>query len=133
MLVPSINITGGKCAEAIALYQQAFGATIDHISYEKDAPDFTPTATKDGSAIMHASITLLGSRLEMSDDDDEVAIRGNVLGLHAYFPTDDDVRHAFDVLKESANIEEAPKSEFWSSMYARLIDRYGVIWHLMVG
>jgi len=133
MLVPSINISGGKCAEAIALYQRAFGATVHHISYEKDSPEFVADGAVDGSAIMHASLTLLGSRLEMSDDNDEATIRSNVLNLHAYFPTDDDVCRAFDMLKEGATIEEAPKPELWSSMYARLVDRFGVMWHLMVG
>ena len=132
MLVPSINIIGGKCAEAIELYQRAFGAIVHHISYEKDSPDFVADGINDGSAIMHASLTLLGNRVDMFDDADEIAIRGNVLSLNAYLPTDDDVYRAFDILKEGANIEEAPKPEFWSSMYARLVDRFGVMWHLMV-
>ncbi|MCL2364235.1 MAG: glyoxalase/bleomycin resistance/extradiol dioxygenase family protein [Defluviitaleaceae bacterium] len=133
MLVPSINITNGKCAEAIELYQRAFGAIIRHISYEKDSPEFIADGATNGSAIMHASITLLGNRVEMSDDDDPTPITGNVLNLHAYFPTDDEVCRAFDILKEGAKIEETPKPEFWSSMYARLVDRFGVKWHLMVG
>lgn len=132
MLVPSINIYGGKCAEAMELYQKAFGAKVSHVSYSREAPDFVKSEADDGNSVMHASVTICGSRVDMFDNDEETPILGNTLCLNAYLDTDDEVCRAFDILKEGATIEEEPKPEFWSSMYARLIDRFGIMWHLMV-
>ena len=132
MLKPSINIYGGKCAEAMELYRKAFGATVNHVAYSREAPDFVASDRDDGSSVMYADVTILGSEVEMFDSGRESPERGNTLALHAFFDTGDDVCRAFEILKEGTQTDQGPRPEFWSAMYTCLTDRYGIVWHLMV-
>ncbi|MCL2498826.1 MAG: glyoxalase/bleomycin resistance/extradiol dioxygenase family protein [Defluviitaleaceae bacterium] len=131
MIAPFFHIHGGKCAEAIETYKKAFAAEVHHISYYRESPEFNPE-TENGDLIMHASVTLLNSRTDMCDDDGSNPISGNNLALSAYYNTPEDLRRGFEALKEGATIEEEPGLQFWSTLYARLIDKYGIMWHLMV-
>ena len=132
MLKPSINIYGGKCAEAMDLYCKAFGATVNSVSYNREAPDFVASDRNDGNSVMHASVTILGIEVEMFDGHAESPEQGNTLGLHAFFDTGDEVCRAFEILKEGAQTDQGPRPEWWSAMYTDLTDRYGIVWTLMV-
>jgi PhnB protein len=132
MLAPFFHVHGGKCAEAIEMYQKAFNAEVHHISRYRDEPGYAEDGTGNGDLIMHAAVTLLGCRVDMCDHDEGPPATGNNLSLSAYFYADGDVCRAFDALKEGAAVEQEPQPEFWSTMYARLVDRYGIMWHLMV-
>ncbi|MCL2605065.1 MAG: VOC family protein [Defluviitaleaceae bacterium] len=131
MIAPFLHIHGGKCAEAIETYKKAFAAEVHHISYYRESPEFNPE-TEDGDLIMHASVTLLGSRTDICDDDSPNLVSGNNLALSAYYDTPDDLRRGFEALKNGATVEEEPAPQFWSALYARLTDKYGIKWHLMV-
>jgi PhnB protein len=131
MIVPTFTIHGGKCAEAIDLYKKAFALEVHSIAYERDNPEHNPE-TEDGSLIMHAAGEMLGSRVEFSDSEEPSHVTGNNLCLHAYLESNGEVIRAFDTLKIGATVEEAPAPQFWNALYARLIDKFGIKWHLMV-
>lgn len=134
MISPAIHLTG-NCSEAISLYQKAFPLTINSIDYYRDAPpDFDSgmsDSEEDLAKVMHAELTISGSRVNMCDVKPEDVIPGNMILLNVFLDSEDDVRKAYDVLKESGKIFVELGPQFFSSMYGSVEDRFGVRWQLI--
>jgi len=132
MIAPAIHFPG-NCAEAIALYQKAFNVTINSIDYYRDAsPDSGMTISKDEhNKVMHADLTICGSRVNMSDGNPNEIIPGNIIVLNVFFDSGDDVRKAFNILKENGKIYVELGPQFFSAMYGSVEDRFGIRWQLI--
>ena len=132
MISPAIHLPG-NCAEAIALYQKAFDMTVNSIDYYRDAPsDSGMEISKDDSEkVMHAELTICGSRVNMSDSGANDIVAGNMIVLNVFFKSSDGVDKAFHVLKEGGKVVVELGSQFFSSMYASVEDRFGIRWQLI--
>lgn len=132
MIAPAIHFPG-NCSEAIALYQKAFNITIDSIEYFRDAPvDSSMSISEDEqNKVMHAELTICGSRVNMSDSKPDEIIAGNIIVLNVFFDSGDDVCKAFNILKENGKIYVELGPQFFSSMYGSLEDRFGIRWQLI--
>jgi len=132
MISPAIHLPG-NCAEAIALYQKAFHMTLNSISYYRDvSPDSGMRFSEDErDKVMHAELTICGSRVNMSDGDPKEIVAGNIIVLNVFLASDDDVRKAFHILEESGKIVVELGPQFWTSMYCSVEDRFGIRWQLM--
>lgn len=132
MISPAIHFTG-NCSEAIALYQKAFDMTINSIDYYRDAPPGSDMDAPgdDKNKVMHADLTICGSRVNMSDGTPVEVTIGNMIVLNVFLDSSEDVRKAFHVLKENGKIHVELGPQFFSTMYASVEDRFGVCWQLI--
>jgi len=130
MLVPVINFPG-TCAKAHELYKKAFKMTVDSVDHYHEAPPGSfdePLTEETRNLIMHSECTIYGTRVNMSDDTGLTAASGN---FNIFLPSEDDVRKAFDVLKEGGIVGDEPGPVFWTSLHCSLQDRFGVSWQIM--
>lgn len=132
MIAPAIHFPG-NCTEAIALYQKAFNITVNSIDYFRNAPpDSGMTISEDEqNKVMHAELTICGSRVNMSDSNPNEIIAGNIIVLNVFLDSGDDVCKAFHVLKENGKIFVELGPQFFSSMYGSVEDRFGIRWQLI--
>jgi PhnB protein len=123
----------GDCAEAIALYEKAFGVTADEPARYKDAPPAegyeAPEST--GDFIMHAQLTLGGDAIYLCDTTpDNPCNFSNGLSVHVSFGSEDALKAAFDVLKQGGEAGMEPERTFWAQCFGTVTDKFGVSWML---
>jgi len=127
----------GDCAEAIALYEKAFGIKAEHILRYQDAPPEDGSAYPPGTEnyVMHTWLKLgddpigtigMGDRLP-----NKKCSYGDGVAVHVGLGSADAVRAAFIVLQEGGKVSAAPGSSFFSECYCDVTDRFGVSWVLM--
>lgn len=128
MIMPFLNYQG-QCADAIALYEDVFGAADKRVMRFGDAPG-APVPEHMKSWVMHAEMKLCGTLVWMGDTPDPVT-PGTLLTLGVTLPTPDAVKTAFSKLAQGGKAHAEPAPVFYSPLYAAVEDKFGVIWHLM--
>lgn len=127
----------GNCAEAIALYEKAFGIKAEYILRYKDAPP------EDGSA--HSEETdnyVMNAWLKLGNDEvgtigmcDRVPEKrcyyGDGMSVHVSLGSADAVTTSFNVLKEGGTVVVAPGTVFFCECYCEVRDQFGISWILM--
>jgi PhnB protein len=122
------------CEEAMTLYQKAFGASVGCLLRYSDAEEadwdkkLTPEQT---NYIYHAELFVGGQRLMMCDNLDVEFKRSTALSLVVTFDTKDEVRQAYEVLREGSETIYPMHSTTYSSCEVVFIDRFGFRWGLM--
>lgn len=106
-------------SEALKFYQKAFDAELV-CEYKND----------DGS-YMHAELDAFGQVLAISEAVDE-SVSGNAMQFCFHFgePEIDRVKHAYEVLKDGAQISHPLGKCSYSKCMFALIDKFGVSWCL---
>ena len=118
----------GNCAEAITLYEKAFGVKAEIMRY-KDAPEtdgYIPPAGTD-EFIMHAQFDIGGSTIMLCDVPPDMKFTfGNGIAIHAQLDDIKSIEKAFDILKEGGKVMMKPQKTFWSACFGSLEDKFGV-------
>lgn len=125
----------GNCAEAVKLYEEAFGATIDNIMHYHDIPDNPnfpiPDSMKD--KILHCTIFIGDDFIRISDcpetqnlntaDTEKIALslEGSV----------DEVKKAFNVLSREGKVGIELTQTFFSPLHGVVYDKFGIMWNLV--
>ncbi len=120
-----ICVRGGL--DAIAFYEQAFGAVCSF-----------RTMAKDGMRVLHANIELFGGEVMLHDefpehgDADVLAptTRGGAsMAINVNLPTPSDVDAAIaQARRAGATVTFEPGDMFWGARYGRLRDPFGHVW-----
>lgn len=122
----------GCCMEAIAFYETVFDVTDKNILLNRDAPSnagMTITEeTKDH--VTHAELIICGTRITMSDTTEQV-VAGNMFVLNVFLDSADEVRLAYQKLKEGGTVRVTIGPQFFSPMYGSVKDRFGLTWQLI--
>jgi PhnB protein len=123
-LSPYLTVDDGQAA--IDFYQRAFGAELHE---KKLAPD--------GKRLIHASLSINGGLLLLSDDFPEFsggrartprAFGGSAVTLHLDLP---DVDSAFQrAVAAGATVTMPLADQFWGDRYGKLRDPFGHEWSL---
>lgn len=131
MIAPAIHYPG-TCAEAIAFYQTVFPVTDVHVEYYRDAPPDPgfPATEENRGLVMHAEMTISGSRVNMSDSKDSI-VAGNMIVFNVFLDSADAVSHAFRELNRGGKVIVELGPQFFSPMYGSVEDRFGVRWQLI--
>lgn len=131
MISPAIHFPG-NCAEAIEFYKEVFNATDINIAYVREAPSGSGITVSEDTRnqVMHASITLCGTQINMSDSQDEL-ITGNRFILNVFLDSADLVCDTFHKLKEGGKIIVDLGPQFFSPLYGSVEDRFGIHWQLI--
>lgn len=131
----SISLTftfPGCCADAMALYEKAFGASVKHQLRYKDAQVVLPVDKPFENMIYHAEMDILGTRAMLADEIMERAPAGApTLSLTVSLPNPKAVRDAYDVLRPGGTVVKAMRMTAFSACVVTIADRFGVKWGLM--
>lgn len=132
MITPVIHFPG-TCLEAIHLYEKAFCASGTEILFYKDAPeDSGMVVTRENAElVMHATLTLCGTRFNMSDAMEELRA-GSMVCFNVFMDSEEGFRHAFDILSRNGKVLQEIGAQFFSKLYTVIVDQYGIRWQIML-
>lgn len=135
MKIESYLFFDGQAEEAMAFYEQAIGAKIEGKMRYADCPEPIPAEYMPPGGpqkILHGSLLIDEQRLMFCDGtpDESGGFRGFSLTLQ--YPSEADVRQAFDKLAEGGSVRMPLGATFFSPCFGQLTDRFGVQWMVMV-
>ena len=138
-VVPFLNFAG-QAAQAIALYEKAFGAkVIQKLTYADMNPADAVSEVKDEHMdfIGYSEIEIRGEIISLYDDSNAAESRTPVSGnaclmdLLVHFDSDEELKATYKILSEGATITMPLYTQTYCSLTCALIDKYGGRWQLM--
>jgi len=128
-LSPYINFAG-KTAEALEFYKGVFGGEAE-VTLAKDGPMAAQTPPEKQNDVFHAdydagSFHMLGSDM-MSGD---AVPSNNVISLAIMCDSGEQLQGYFDKLADGGNVVWPVRDSEWGSIYAQVVDKYGLQWML---
>lgn len=121
---------GGRCDEAIEFYKSSLGAELQFLMRYNQNPDpMPPGAIPENflDKVMHASITIGGQVINLSDGCDET-IKFSGFRISLTLPSIDAAEKAFNLLSVGAQVDMPMMQTFWTPRFGMLIDKFGVGW-----
>ena len=134
MKVSPYLIFNGNCIEAIKLYEKAFNSKANYCQY-KDAPPSEGFPILPGAEdfVMHCVLPIGNETIYLCDTTpDQPSAFGNGSFACVELDSADDVKAAFDVLKDGGKVFCEAQETFWSKCYAELEDKFGLKWTIML-
>ncbi len=134
MRVEPYLMFSGRCAEAIAFYNQAIGAQTTMVMRFDESPDKNhpmPLPPNWDKKIMHCSFKV-GDTLVMASDGmsaEPVSFAGVTLSITA--DSEAEAKRFFDALSQGGKVFMPLGKTFWSPCFGMTSDKFGVSW--MVG
>ena len=115
--------------EAAERYQRAFGLTLGYHAFNPDGSYLHASLCREGQevfAISESRNDALVNLLRRAD------IRANrpIANLGLDFPTEEDVRHAFEMLARDGTVTLPLQSLPWCPLAGEVVDKYGVYWYI---
>ncbi|KMY55972.1 glyoxalase [Bacillus sp. FJAT-27231] len=119
----------GNAKEALTFYAQAFQAEIQRLQTFGEADYPTPPEAAD--RVMHARLSKGDFLIMVSDTfpGQDVQI-GNHISLALTFESKEEIQSVYEKLQQEGTIQMELQDTFWGSTYAKLQDKFGVIWQL---
>ena len=130
-LIPYITFNG-NCEEAVNFYQSALGGETEILHFG-DAPPNPAFSVPDNvkNLVMHAELRKNGHIIRFSDTFPGYPYSvGNTISFSLEFGTKDETTTMFETLSKGGNIEMELQETFFSPLYAKFTDRFGVVWQL---
>ena len=128
-----IKFIPGECEAAIELYKKAFGAKVTFLMRWIEAGEHEAIKTEeDKQLIYHAQLDFNGQRYLLCDNVFDDLPRGHSLYLVASFKDKDNVKRAYDYMKEGATIISPYNFSDSNGADCALIDRFGIHWEIIV-
>lgn len=125
----------GVCAQAIELYEKAFGVKAQVMRYS-DAPPSAEYQLTPGTEnfILHACLTNRKDYTVFLADmpPDMPTTFGNGMAISMELNNADAVKLAFDTLKDGGKVTMALQKTFWSELFGSLQDKFGVHWMISI-
>jgi PhnB protein len=126
-----------QCEQAIELYKKAFGAKVAaFIRYADADPKDRPPKydnEKDANLVYHAQLIIGNRRILLCDNLFNDLPRGHSVYPVIMVKTADEVKSAYNVLLDGAEIITPMVSTTYSACVVSLVDKFGIFWDLMVG
>lgn len=133
IITPNFNFAG-RCEEAVALYQKAFNAKVGCLLRYSDAnkSDWNKKLTPEQeNYIYHVELFIGDQRIMMCDNMDVDLVKSTALSLTVTFDTKDEVKQAYNILREDSETIYQMQSTTYSSCMVVFIDKFGFRWGLM--
>jgi PhnB protein len=118
----------------MALYERAFGATIEFVMRYSDADERDwdrPLTDEQKEWVYHAEMFIGDQRIMFSDVVEGDLSKGTALFLVITFEDAAGVKRAYEVLQEGGTIVHPMVSTTYSSCFVSLVDKFGIRWVLM--
>lgn len=120
LFIPTLHC-GGRCAEVIALYKEAFHLEVDWQGKDEKT-----------NLIYHTEARIGNQRIRLSDGGVGKEIQADSLFFAVDFDTAAEVERAFDILKEGGCVLEEPHKTDFAACMSAVKDKFGFKWFLMV-
>lgn len=122
----------GRAEEAIEFYKQALGAKVDMMMRFKESPEPTMAPPGSDDKIMHASITMKGATMLLSDGlcNQKPSFSGFSLSL--LVDTPEEAKQCFTALEAGGQVQMPLSPTFFSPMFGMVADKFGVSWMVLV-
>ena len=132
-IVPTLNF-GGKCREAIQMYEKAFSGKITQLLTYREAndPAYMPLLSeKQKDYIYHSELVLGDQRIIMSDhvDIEFTTYYSNFLTI--MYDTKEEVQRAYEIMKEGSTTIYKMEATPYSSCRVVFVDKFGIRWGIM--
>ena len=127
-------VFNGNCIEAIKLYEKAFKTKASYCQY-KDTPPSEDYPIPPGAEefVMHGVLPIGNETIYLADTTpDQPAVFGSGSFACVELDNAEDVKFAFEVLKEGGKVFCEAKETFWNKCYAEIEDKFGLKWSLMI-
>ena len=126
-LTPNLHFRG-QCKEALKLYQKALGVEIKILLCNSDVNSQDEYET---DIVYHAEFYIGGQRLTATDSPDDLPPTTHPMSLLITFETAVEVRKAYEILAEEAEVIYPLQRTSYSSCFVSLVDKFGMRWELM--
>jgi len=130
-LVPYL-VFNGNCEEAVNFYQATLGgeSQILHFSDAPPNPAF-PVPDQVKNLVLHAELRKDGHVIRFSDTLPNTPYNvGNNISFSLEFDTKEATRAMFEVLSKAGQVEMELQETFFSPLYGKFTDKFGVIWQV---
>jgi PhnB protein len=121
----------GRCEEAIEFYRRTVGAELVMLARYKDSPDTGMCPPGSGDKVMHATLTIGGGTMLLSDGYCSGQLNFQGFSLALAVPTDAEAEAAFAALAEGGQVRMPIAKTFFASRFGILTDRFGVTWKVL--
>ncbi len=124
----------GNCREAVEFYADVFGARIQKILTYGEAPSDPeyPISEEGKKRVLHTLLEINGSKVMFSDCQPGMPyITGNNVSITLNYSDKDEMKRAFDKLKEGGEVQMELGETFFSKYYGFLMDKFGFLWQFM--
>ena len=126
-LNPYIHFNG-NAAQAIKVYQEVLGATVERSMTYGEMPGNTPKA-ENKDRVMHCALKLGACTLMISDAPaDHVGVVGTNVEVSLAYDDEAELRKAFDALSQGGQVVFPLHEAFWGGTFGMLVDRFSVHW-----
>lgn len=128
----------GNAREAVEFYSDVFETPKEHIATYAEMPGDSkmPTPENAENLVMNTSLLIRGTTVMFSDVYPDSGMRsfhqGNNVSLLISDPKEEVIRNLFDQLKKGGTVISDLEETFWSPLYGRLCDKFGIYWEIMV-
>jgi PhnB protein len=134
MKVSPYLVFNGNCVEAIKLYEKAFNTKATYCQY-KDAPLSANYPIQPGTEefVMHAVLPIGNSTVYLCDTTpNSSAAFGNGAFACVELDSAENVKVAFNILKEGGKVFCEAQETFWNKCYTEFEDKFGLKWTIMI-
>jgi len=123
----------GRCEEALEFYKKAIGAEVTALIRFKDSPD--PTMVHGGAdpnKILHAVFRVGETTIMTSDGRNQGMPSFQGFALSIAVKTEAETKKLFNALAEGGRVEMPLTKTFFSPSFGMVVDRFGIMWMLIV-
>ena len=134
MAVTPYLFLDGRCEEAIEFYKKNLGAQVGMMMRFKEAPADHKAPPGTENKIMHASITINGAPIMLSDGmakSNKPEFKGFSLSLDARDPSEG--KRMFEALSQGGQVQQPLEETFFAKSFGMVADKIGVGWMIIAG
>ncbi len=130
--VPYLTLNG-NCEEAVKFYQKVLGGETSIMRYGDAPPDPSfPVPDSMKNLVMHAQLKNGEHVIYLSDAMPNAPVTaGNNISFVLEFATKEETAAMFKALSEGGKIEADLQETFFSPLYGRFTDKFGIAWQLL--
>ncbi|HSU68023.1 MAG TPA: VOC family protein [Tepidisphaeraceae bacterium] len=122
----------GRCDEAIQFYKTALGAEVQMLMRFKESPDQSMIKPGVENKVMHASIRIGDSTINLSDGHCTGQGKFDGFSLSLTLKSDAEAKRAFDALGQGGKVGMPLTKTFFATSFGMVNDRFGVSWMVYV-
>jgi PhnB protein len=122
----------GRCDEALAFYRTALGAEVKELMRFKEAPDQSMISPGAAEKVMHASVTIAGNTVWMSDGRCQGRPNFSGFALTLQPQTEAEADRLFAALADGGTVQMPLAKTFFSPRFGMVADKFGVPWMVVV-
>ena len=124
----------GNCADAMRFYEKALDGKLEMMMKASEAPVKSEHDKDNPNGILHAAVSVQGSRILASDwmsTDPYPGMKG--VSLAIAYPTIDEAKKKFEALAAGGRVNMPLDKTFWVESFGMVTDKFGTNWMISGG